>query len=319
MHEPTYRQAISHSWRLAWDHKFLLILGFFATFLGQMGIMEILGKISFPSFAVFFNSEHVWRVFFSGFGGLSLSLAGWAWFGWLLAVLAGLFLILITVSVISQGAIIHASSQWAKKDKLPEVEKSWHASSTHFWGLLLVNILRKLSVVILAACVGCIVANSVLHTNTALGMIFLLIVFIVAALVGMFVSFMAIYTASYMVIENYPFSWALSAAWRMFCKHWLVSFEVGFIVLGLNIVLSCFAILGLIILCIPTFLTWFVTLLAGNSILWVLGSVVSPFLFALFVVFLGSWFTVFSTSVWTYLFMKMHKEGIVSRIVHIFR
>jgi len=319
MHEPTYRQAISHSWRLAWDHKLLLIFGFFATLLGQMGVVEILGKISFPSLTTTLEGGHILRTFVAGFSGLSLSIAGWAWFGWLIAIILSLAAILLVVSVISQGALIHASAQWAKKDSLPSTDKSWHSGATHFWGLLLVNILRKSIVVILGACVGCAVVHSVFQPSTALGMVYLLVVFVIAALVGMLISFLAIYTASYMVVENYPFSWALSAAWRLFVKHWLVSFEVGFIILGLNILLSLFAVLGLIILFIPTFLTWFITFLAGNSILWILGSVVTPFLFALFVVFLGSWFTVFSTSVWTYLFMKMHKVGIISRIVHILK
>jgi hypothetical protein len=319
MHEPTYRQALSHSWKLAWHHKSLWILGFFAAFLGQMGITEFLGKISFPTASAFFDDLSFYDFFAKLFSGFSLSLMGWVSLGWIFLLIGCVFLFLFVAAILSQGALIHASALWVKKDHLPNAEKSWHASAVHFWGLLILNILRKIIVVALAALISYSVFQSVVHAETACRLLCLLAVFIGSALIGMVISFLTIYTASYIVVENYPLGWAVSAAWRMFCKHWLVSFEVGFILLGLNLLLGVLALLVLMILTIPTTLAWFVTMLAGKSIIWFILSVVSPFVFALFVVVLGSVFVVFSTSVWTYLFMKMHREGLFSRIVHILR
>lgn len=319
MHEPTYRQALSHSWKLAWHHKYLWFLGFFAAFLGQMGITEFLGKISFPTAASFFDGLSFCSFFTKLFSGFSLSVMGWVLLGWVFLLVGCIVLFIFVIAILSQGTLIHASAQWAKKDRLPSAEKSWHASAVHFWGLFTLNILRKIIILSLVALVGYLVVQSVTQAETAWRLLFLLAVFIIAAFVGMIVSFLTIYTASYIVVENYPLSWALPAAWRLFCKHWLVSFEVGFIVLGLNLLLGIVALLVLLILTIPTTVAWLVTMLAGKSMLWFIFSVVSPFLFALFVVWLGSVFTVFSTSVWTYLFMKMHHGGIFSRIVHILR
>lgn len=319
MHEPTYRQAISHSWKLAWHHKSLWFFGFLAAFLGQMGVTEILGKMTFPATDLTIKWHWYFWAVLKSLSNVSLSLSGWVWLGWLLLVIFALSFLIVALSVISQGTLIHASAQWAKNEKLPDVEKSWHAGSAHFWRLLFLNILRKVVIALLVCFMCWVVWQSVLFAETAWSLLLVLLAFVLAALVGMFVSFLCIYIAGYVVVENYPLSWALPAAWRMFCKHWLVSFEVGLIVLGLNVLISLVAILGLLVLSIPTFLTWFVTMLAGNSILWFLGSVISPFLFVVFIVWLGSVFTVFNTSVWTYLFMKMHKVGIVSRIAHIFR
>jgi len=41
--------------------------------------------------------------------------------------------------------------------------------------------------------------------------------------------------------------------------------------------------------------------------------------FLLFVFLLWSFFQVFTVSVWTYLFMKMHKEGVRSRVIGFFQ
>lgn len=319
MHEPTYRQALSHSWKLAWHHKYLWLLGFFAAFLGQMGITEFLGKISFPTASSFFDGLSFYNFFTKLFSSISLSLIGWVSLGWVFLLLVCMILFVFVIAILSQGTLIHASAQWAKKDKLPDAEKSWHASAVHFWGLFVLNIFRKIVVISLVALIGCMVIQSVSHADTAWRLLFLLVVFVAAAFIGMVVSFLTIYIASYVVVENYPLDWAIPAAWRMFCKHWLVSFEVGFILLGLNLLLGVVALLVLLVLMVPTTIAWLVTILAGESIIWFILSVISPFLFALFVILLGSVFTVFSTSVWTYLFMKMHHEGLFSRIVHILR
>lgn len=319
MHEPTYRQAISHSWKLAWHHKSLWFFGFLAALLGQMGITEILGKISFPSTDLMLKSHGYFWTILKGLPNASLSLSGWVWLGWLFLIVFALGFILVALAVIAQGALVHASAQWAKNEKLPDAEKSWHAGAVHFWRLLFLNILRKVVIALLVCFVCWSVWQSVIYAETVGRLLLVLLSFVITALLGMLVSFLCVYTAGYIVVENYPLSWALPAAWRMFYKHWLVSFEVGLIILCLNFLLSLVAMLGLLVLLIPTFLTWLVTMLAGNSVLWFLGSVISPFLFVIFVIWLGSVFTVFSTSVWTYLFMKMHKVGLVSRIVHIFR
>ena len=319
MHEPTYRQAISHSWKLAWHHKSLWLFGFLAAFLGQMGITEILGKISFPGTDLALRGNAFFWQLLKNLSQVSMPLSEWVWLCWMLLVLFALGFILVTLSVISQGALVRASAQWAKNEKLPDASKSWHAGATNFWRLLFLNILRKVVICALVCFVCWGVWQSVIYGDTVLRLLLVLLTFVVAALLGMFVSFLSIYTAGYIVVENYPLSWALSSAWKMFVKHWLVSFEVGFIVLGLNILMSLVVLLGLFVLFIPALLTWFITIFANNSVLWFLGSIVSPFLFFILVVWLGSVFTVFSTSVWTYLFMKMHRGGIISRIMHIFR
>ena len=67
---------------------------------------------------------------------------------------------------------------------------------------------------------------------------------------------------------------------------------------------------------LPTLISWFVALLTANANLWTAGLIAGAFFFVLFVIFVGSVFTVFTTAVWTYLFMAMHHVGVKSRILH---
>ena len=316
MHEPTYRQAISNSWKLVWHHKYLWFFGMFATLLGQMGLMELFGKMSFTSIGDMVGGESWWLLLFRGLSNVSLSVAGWTWLAWLVVFSVGVMIILLFVSVSSQGVLIHASAEWAKKEKVPEISKSWHKGTSHFWSLLLINLFKKLVIGILASSFGIFIIKSFMAPTSSGDLFLFLLLFIVVAIVGMIVSFLAIYTAGYVVVENYPLTWAFPAAWKMFVKHWLVSVEAGLIILCLNILLSIVAVFGLLIVGIPTYLTWFITTFGGGNTFWFLLSSMMPLLFVILIVWLGSVFTAFTTSIWTYLFMKMHKGGLVSRVLH---
>jgi len=69
----------------------------------------------------------------------------------------------------------------------------------------------------------------------------------------------------------------------------------------------------------PTLLLWFIAVLTGKAVLFTLGMVIGGAFFLLFVFLLWSFFQVFTVSVWTYLFMKMHKEGVRSRVIGFFQ
>jgi len=152
MHEPTYRQALSHSWKLAWHHKLIWIFGLFAAFLGQMGLLELLGSVSMhasSSSATLGLGNLTWiKMLCAGELRVSLPITGWVWLVWLLVMFLGFGIFLIFVSVSSQGALIHASAQWAKKDTLPDTDKSWHAGVQHFWPLFFINVFKKVDVLI---------------------------------------------------------------------------------------------------------------------------------------------------------------------------
>jgi len=323
MKEPTYRDAIKVSWQLAWHHKSLWLFGLFAAFLGQMGIVELVTKVSLTAGNFYTPSAwvYLWRLFSNiqaeeWSGSLNFSVDVWMSIFWLVVILVGFGILLVFVSVVSQGAIVRSVALYTKNSKkFPSTSDAWHHSHKHFWRLLVLNILREVIVVSVAVFVGWATINAVIEPSRG-DIILFLILFMGGAALGMALSFWLIYAVGYVVVEEYKLPEAIRAAWRLFTRHWLVSFEVALILFVVNIGIVALAIFGLYLFFIPSLLLWFIAIFLNNQGLFTVGIIVGLGLFSLFIMFVGSIFTVFITSTWTYLFMKMHKEGLKSRLMH---
>ena len=319
MHEPTYRQALKASWRLAWNHKILWIFGLFAAFWGQMGLMDLLSKLTLSSSYLGFSP--VWwmtpRIWFntSLYNQLGFNNSTWIWLIWLGVLLLGMLALLIFMSISSQGTIIKSASKMVKSDDLPDLEKAWQAGTKHFWRLLFLNVFKKIILVCLGFFLGAL-AVLLTFVNSGLNILFFIILFIILAGVGMIISFLAVYAAAYVVVENYKLFEAIGAAWKFFTKHWLVSIEVGLIVLVLNVALTIVAVAGLFLVFFPSLLFWLGAVILSSQLLVLIGTLVGFILLTLFIFLLVAIFSVFNISIWTYLFAKMHHEGIKSRILH---
>lgn len=318
MREPTYRQALKVSWSLAWNHKILWIFGLFAAFWGQLGLMDLLSKFYLsPSYLGF---SPVWwmtpRVWFdtSIYSQLNMNASGWVWLLWLLIILLGFLVLFIFMATVSQGAIIKAASKIVKKNDLPDLEKSWQAGTKHFWSLFFLNTIKKIILVSFGCFLGTL-SILLVFNNSGLGIFLFILLFILLACVGIIISFISIYAACFIVIKDYKLFKSISSAWKLFTKHWIVSLEVGLIVMLLNIVLAVVSIAGLFLILFPSLLFWLGAVLLYNPLLIFIGTLIGLVLFILFIFLIISVFSVFNISIWTYLFTKMHREGIVSRIV----
>lgn len=320
MHEPLYAQALRKSWDLTWHHKWIWIPGLFASFLGQMGLMDLFGKIGLAAsdYALYPNWLAMPRLFKRAFlsSNFSLPLDGWIWAICLLIILVGFVIMFLYMAVVSQGAIIRSAAQFAKKDTLPSLTDAWKCGMKNFWSLLVVNFIKKFVLVVLAVMVGWGTLSVLGYATIGSSLLFLLL-FILAVVVGMVLSFLVVYAAGYIVVEDYGVIQAFSSAWELFIKHWLVSVEVGLVVLLLNVLIGFISLLGFTVFLLPAAIVGFIASFSGNYTLWMAGYIVGFIFFVVYIIFIGSVFTVYTTSVWTYLFSKMHHEGIKSRIVHI--
>lgn len=317
MHEPLYRQAVRHSWQLIWQHKSLWIFGLFAALWGQMGLLDLLGKITFSSsdYALYPHWLALPKLLsYLEIGSYSLTFDGWIWFFWLGAIMAGLCILGIFLSTASQGVLVYAAAESFSHKKDVDISSAWQAGIKHFWRLLFLNIFKKSTMVMLAVFVGYGTYNYIAEESVS-GFLLFLVIFLLAVLVGLVLSFLVLYAAGYVVVENYPLLRAVESSWRLFTRHWLVSVEVGLLVLFFNAVLVVLLALLFLVLLFPVLLIWFVAALASNLSLFIVGLLISVFIFTLFIIFLGSIFMVFTTSLWMYVFTKMHKEGIASRLL----
>lgn len=327
MHEPTYRQALSHGWQMAKDHKLLWIFGLFATFLGQMGLLDLVAhlKLTDQHYTLYPALAHLGdnaRFLLEWVATSGLPVASVLWLFWIIIVLVGAWLMLLFASVSSQGALIHGMAQFAtsrKKNKHVDVDRAWHAGTSHFWRLLALNIVKKLGILISVALVGLASVNIGLGGATTGDQVLFFITLVFTVLVGAVLSLLVIYAAGYVVIEEMNLHDAIDAAWKLFRDHWLVSLEVAVVILVMNIIAGAVGVLATALFIGEMAVVWAGALVLGSSFLWHVGFVLSSFLLLLFIVFIGTMLTVFTTAVWTYLFMVMHKKGIKSRVLHFLR
>lgn len=321
MKEPTYRQALSHGWEIAKKYKLLWLFGFFATFLGQMGLLDFVVNVFLAmdsqnlGYSLFLDFPALTRTLALGLGEIGLGISGWAWFVWLAVFFLGVKILFIFISVTSQAALVHGIGQSMGRSKKVNTSKAWHAGTGHFWRVFFINVARRIAIIAMALVVG-FAAYQVALSATALSTVLFAILMVLGLFIGMMLSFLLVYAIGYVVIEEQSFGEAIVSAWHLFDKHPLVSLEVGAIMLLANVVAGAIALLAVAIFLGFMALVWVITLMTGISLLWMVGFFIGMALLVLFLALLGTMLTVYTTSVWTYLFVKMHKKGVKSRILH---
>lgn len=313
MSEPTYRQTLSHTWSLVWHHKILWIFGLLSVLLGQFGLDNFLGQmvtlgsgkkvltgLSGLSFAPFFRGEAaVWSV-------------------WLIFILAAIFILVVTVSVVAEGALIASAGSWFKVKKSPNLTKAWHVGAKHFWPLLVLNVLKKIIFLVLLFLV-CVAAKYAATMGSNYYETFLSFIFSVGIFLALVVSATTIYAAGFIVVEREDFVTGLRRGWKLLQGHFLVSLELSLMFLAFDALLVTLIVLGAVWFFIPSFVFTIAAGVTGFTGLIYVGLILSKILFLVGLALLGAIHNAFITSAWIYLFMKMHREGLVSRLLHLFR
>lgn len=314
-----YKKALKSSWDLAINHKLLWIFGLFAAFLGQMGLMELFFKVGVVGTRNGFLPSWVYSPDLTNLetlvNSLAFSLQGWLLLLWLAVFLGGIAIVFIFVSVASQGALIDSAAQYIKEDRLPDPNTAWHAGTKHFWRLFVIQALKKIAIFSLSVIVGFTTYNAAFSATFGDQVLFIILL-VSAILIGMIISFLTLYASCYVVVEEENLSDSINSAARLFVDHWLVSIEIGVTILVINVILAFGVSASLFVLLYPTLILWTLAAVATSSALYYIGVMLGILLFVLFVAFVLSVFKIFTTSAWTYLFMKMHHHGIVSRILH---
>ncbi|HSR89293.1 MAG TPA: hypothetical protein VLK22_02730 [Candidatus Udaeobacter sp.] len=316
MKEPTYRQTLSHAWDVVWHNKALWILGLFSVLLGQFGFSDIFGKI--------------WAMLETTLAGQTnffLPVINLNWSGdvrstlgivWLAGIVLSIVIFLIFLAVTSQGALIFYASEWLQTKKHPKLSKPWGRSLKNFWSILLVNVLRQAFLLLLLALFWLVFKNFIYSPNFiwSLG---LAVALTVVLLVSLFVSVIFIFTLCALVIDNKGFKAAIAKAYNIFSQHLLVSLEVGVLLMLLNFLLLIAAIVAAFFAFLPAVLIWLLAGLTNLVVLAAVGFAVGVFLWVVLIVLIAGFFNAYTTSAWVFLFVKMHKEGINSRVIHFFK
>ncbi len=316
MKEPTYRQTLSHAWDVVWHNKSLWILGLFAVLLGQFGFSDIFGKMwSLADIGASGQWNFLLPTIKLNWSGDVTSTLGIVW---LAGICLSIMVFLVFVAVSSQGALISYSADWFKSKKHQPLSKPWNRSLKHFWHILVVNILRavciSLSLVVFAMVLGRFLYSTALSQGYLLALGLVLVLF-----VSLFISIISIYTLCALVIDGKGLQAAMAKAWNIFSHHTLVSLEVGVLLMLFNLLLVVAIAVAAFFAFVPAMLIWFAAGITNTVILAAIGFFLGISLWLVLIVLLAGFFNAYTTSAWVFLFMKMHKEGIPSRMIHFFK
>tara|TARA_Y100001968_G_C19164126_1_gene622331 strand:- start:376 stop:816 length:441 start_codon:yes stop_codon:yes gene_type:complete len=141
---------------------------------------------------------------------------------------------------------------------------------------------------------------------------------VVALLLGVWIFAMLIYAVCYVVIESKTLVGAIVHAWELCKKHWLVSLEIGGIMLLCQIIGALFISAMLLVFIAESAVLWALSLVIGSTAVSFILSVFNAALLVVLIALFATVLHIFSTALWTFLFIKMHNNGISSRILRAF-
>jgi len=315
MHEPKYRQALLHSWQMVWSNKLLWVLGICSMILGQWGLGDFIGQMN-----LFVDEGFSMPPTFSQVAGIlttmnfdSITAAFLSlWFFILVAIFVAA---IVFVAVVSRGALIAVAAEWYYDRKHLLISSAWHDGVVSFWALLSLTIVNKLlqTVIVLGFANFFIAALAI---GSKMYNILAVVTFLISLFLVLVLETITIYASCYAVLERVWFGKAIKQGWNLFRRHIIVSIELGILLVILSLALLLVLAVGSVLVFVPASIIWVAASFSGWYILVGVGLALALILFILLAVLAGGLFSSFTTAAWVYLFMKMHHEGIASRMAH---
>lgn len=313
MREAIYQQAIIKAWQIVWKHRALWILGLIVSFWAQFGLGDFFSRVWFVLNRQMLGQKMIeWSYFLHGWDTMNWkNIIGVVWiFGICLAVFGGLLVLII----ISQGAMVDYLASCFKNEKYDNLAKSWHKGARNFWKLLKINLIYK-GLLCLSILFSAFLVSVMLKSEALIAILFLAIALSSVLFFYLVFSVVYIYSIGYAVVENKKTKDCLFLGWNLFSRHVLVSIEVGVLLMFFNLLLLVLIITGFVLAFLPSLFIWITAGIFDSMILAVLGLGVGLSIWVVMTFLVIGFLNAFATGSWIYLFMKMHKQGIGSRLV----
>lgn len=312
----SYRKILKQSLNITWHNKHLWFFGLFATFLGAGGEYQIINKVvesngdsalnGINRFFSIFNPD-LWSsigpYFTENPRGALLSVT-------LLLLALAIFIFLVILSISSQAALVDQAKKLYNKEKKDlGVSKGMLIGQSHFWPVLGVNILIK----VIITCIFFLMALPIILTasNSWLPITIYIILFLIFIPVVIGLSLIAKYTIAYIVIKGNKFVEAIDNAFKLFSRNWVVSLEMAFILVMVNIIVGLIMLIAIFALVAPFII---LSLIFANFAIFWLIAFIGLALLILAIVWFGSMLTAFLINSWTKLFLELLDKKGVSKI-----
>ncbi|MBI5221861.1 MAG: hypothetical protein HY979_03590 [Candidatus Magasanikbacteria bacterium] len=313
MHEPTFRQALSHSWALVKQKKSLWIFGLLSAVIGQWGLSDFLGafyRTAKNGFYLFGNQSFFEYATILNWHKVSLILLSL----WLIGIILLVFFSLIFVAVGARGAIISYAIHYYKTGKILALHDAWNQGIKKFSSLLSVTLLGRFFQFIDLG-IFSVLARLILNHDGLAWSFLLIITGAVSITIALLFEASMIYASGYILLENKSVKKSLQKGWQLLSDHLTVSLELGLVLVFLNVLFLGVAVYGSFVAFVPSLIVWIIAGLTGFNALIVFGMYSGMTLYVVIVLLAAGIFNAFVTCAWVYLFMKMHHEGVASRSI----
>ncbi len=305
-----YRPIIRRAWDFSRKNPIFLIAGFFGAFLGNGDVVDVVSKNMFfwdQDWSVMkaIGENIVAALSFSSFWG---SIGGVIW------VTAAVFFLWLAVA--SYGTVVVGSSVFRGKKQVP-FSSSWQQGRSVSGSLLVVLIVGKSVTYLLFFALYFFLFPSFLNGGIirfALSTVFLVALILIQWGVAVWVRFGALFV----VIEGKSVGMALREGWRILRRHWLPSVELFVLLFAINIAVAVglvFAILVfsalLAVVIFSSSVAYSLSFLYFTAGMFIAGV-------AIITAVIGSFFSVFQTSVWTFFFEEVRGKKFTAKVMRLF-
>lgn len=313
MHKPIYREALKEAWMLVWRNTSLWLLGLISVlFAGSFGLGNFFSQIMVTMGT---GGNASWLLNFE-VPPLGVSKLGATfWLLWLIGIVVVVAIAVIYISVNAKTALLLAMADYYKKRTMPKLANIWNRGLKFFWKIFTIEILRK-AVLIVTVIIFGIIWICLPFTASGLNMAINIVMLCLTVILGLIASAVAMFASGYSVIEEKSIGDALKNAWKLFHEHLLVSFEISAILTLVDLALIAGFAAVVSFSFIPSLFVWIIAGAFGSQALAIFGAFFGFVVLLLFIALVGAVYNTFYTSVWMYLFMKMHHQGIASRLYH---
>lgn len=312
-HESVFRDALKEAWLLVWHNSSLWLLGLLsALFAGSFGLGNFIGQLMITM--VTGGQAATLMSFQMPALGMS-KIASIIWLIWLVGIMIVLAIAVIYISVTSRTALLIATADYYKKGVYPKLSKIWNDGLKFFWKIFTIEVVRKVVLGLAVLLFGFVWLCLPFDKGTA-NLVVNIVVLTIAIIIGWAVSALSVFTSGYAVIDKKSLFDSLKKGWALFHNHLLVSLEIGLVLTLIDALLMMLFLALISFTFLPSLFIWILAGALSSPWIAILGTAMGFVITILLIAIFGAVYNTFYTSVWMYLFMKMHHEGIFSRLIH---
>jgi len=311
-----YRPILLKSWQILKKFKYLWPLGFLAAFLGTTSELKMFSDLTYN-----INSKAVlWENLKNYF--LSPDLLNFVYHFNIAPLVSKLFVIIffifflvivllfIWLAVSGQAGLINGVNE-ADKGSRGSLKSNFKIGSHFFAPVLGLNIIAKIFsflILILIIIPLIIITTTSARAETAI----IFIGFFIFLPLVIIINFVTKYASAFVVLKGQGFKKAFTNGWHLFFNNWIISLELALLLLLINILITIIIAIITLLLISPVFVIFF---FAGETFYFypIVLIIVTLAIFLILLMFAALW-SVFQTSAWTLLFLKIDKTKQYSKI-----